>query len=268
MKLARNVTSPLEKHYGAALQIVRYLMSTKELKIEFGNVNAGNNIDTLKELTTNNKLSQPQKLSELQLVGYTDADWGADKNDRKSLSGGVVYLHGGPISWWVSKQKSVSLSSMESEIYALSLCGKSIKGTQILLESIGIIIDQPTTIYCDNNATIEIATNHVYRERARHIDIRDNFIRDLVKKNIVKVTRIDTKENMADMFTKNLPKDRFNYLSKRLLRTNGGALKSEAECLGSWSFSMHVNTDEHDGNKWRVHDDKNESEDNKYTSTC
>ena len=84
-----------------------------------------------------------------------------------------------------------------------------------MLANYGMIQDT-LTVFCDNTSAINISKNLVQHSRTKHIDIRHHFIRDLVESKIVSLEYIDTKKQLADIFTKALDSNRFESLRKAL----------------------------------------------------
>ena len=115
------------------------------------------------------------------------------------------------VSWSSKKQNSVSLSSSEAEyIAAGSACTQLLWMKQILKD---YEIEQgKMTLYCDNLSAINISKNPVQHSRTKHIDIRHHFIRDLVEQSIVTLEHMPTKNQLVDLFTKPLDKERFKTL--------------------------------------------------------
>jgi hypothetical protein len=69
-----------------------------------------------------------------------------------------------------------------------------------------------TKIFIDNESTIRIIKNPVYHSKTKHIEIRHHFIKDCFEKNLIKVEKIHTDFNVADLLTKAFDGPRFNYL--------------------------------------------------------
>nr|GFC30361.1 retrotransposon protein, putative, unclassified [Tanacetum cinerariifolium] len=71
-------------------------------------------------------------------------------------------------------------------------------------------------MYCDSKAAIAISCNPVQHLRTKHIDVRYHFIKEKVEKGIVELFFVGTEYQLADLFTKALPEERFKYLIRRL----------------------------------------------------
>jgi hypothetical protein len=84
------------------------------------------------------------------------------------------------------------------------------------LEDLQIRYDNPITINCDNTSAISISKNPVMHSKTKHIPIKYHFLRDQVTQKIVKIVYVDTKEQIADIFTKPLPRSTFENLRQKL----------------------------------------------------
>ncbi|XRB18257.1 integrase catalytic domain-containing protein [Pseudoscourfieldia marina] len=134
----------------------------------------------------------------LKLIGYCDASWGDNHENRRSTSGYIFFLNGGPISWASYLQTTVALSTVESEVMAL---------TEAIKEAIYIrrLLDQ---------ALVDHPTSH---RRTKHIEIRREFIKFHIGHETVKIERVSTKDQLADIMTKPLRQDIHNYLVQMIL---------------------------------------------------
>jgi hypothetical protein len=182
-ELSKYVQCPQPHHMLAAQYVLRYLRGTYELGIRYHR-NAFN----------------PD-----QLWGWVDADWAGDLETRRSHTGYVLMLNGGPISWKSRRQDSVALSTSEAEYMAASLCGQEVVYIRAILRDFGVQQTQPTLIYEDNLACIAMSVNPVRRKHSRHIDIRRHYIRELCLGNLVKLVPLRTNLMVADALTKSLP---------------------------------------------------------------
>lgn len=188
--LSQFSSHPTQVHWTAVKRLIRYLKGTPDIGLRYG----------------------PTKMEDLVLVGYSDADWAGDENDRKSVSGYVFLLGKNVITWGAKKQATVALSSMEAEYMALSYAVREAIWLRNLLGELGLVQGEPTEIFVDNQGTIAFAKSQDFHGRSKHIDIRHHFVRECINRHDVAVSYCPTDTNLADLFTKALPRDRFNTL--------------------------------------------------------
>lgn len=194
-KLSQYMANPAKRHAQALRRLLRYVSSTKDAYIEY---KAG---------------------KDTHLVGYTDADWGSDTTDRKSTSGQVFMLGGGPVSWASRKQKSVTTSSTESEYIAMSSCAKQAVWISQILRDMSMAKHLGSNPYCtqimgDNQGSIHLLENPRIHERSKHIDICYHHVRDLAARKRIKVDYIPTDEMLADGLTKPLTSVKFKKFTE------------------------------------------------------
>ena len=125
------------------------------------------------------------------LVGYSDADWAVNADDRKSSLGGCFYVGNNLVSWMSKKQNSISLSIAEVEYVVAGSCCTQLLWMQKLLHDYGIC-QKHLTIYCDNTSAINISKNPVQHSRTKHIEFRHHFIRELVEDGTLTLEFIHT----------------------------------------------------------------------------
>lgn len=138
------------------------------------------------------------------MKGYCDSDYAADLDHRRSINGIVYTVGGNTISWRSQLQQVVALSTTEAEYISLSEAireGLWLKG---LAEELGFK-QESVEICCDSQSAIALSKNAVFHERTKHMAVKYNFGRDWIKKGVIKVTKIATEVNPADIFTKVLP---------------------------------------------------------------
>nr|GFA41858.1 retrovirus-related Pol polyprotein from transposon TNT 1-94 [Tanacetum cinerariifolium] len=107
------------------------------------------------------------------------------------------------------------MSSAEAEYVSLSACCAQVLWMRTQLTDYGFHFDK-ISMYCDSKATIAISCNPVLHSRTKHIDVRYHFIKEKVEKGIVELFVVGTEYQLADLFTKALPEERFKYLVRRL----------------------------------------------------
>ena len=188
-ELSRMLDSPGEEAWKAGQHLLEYVYNTNHYAIRY---------------------TKPENVKDILvtgvLKGYSDADWAGQVDDRRSTSGYVFFVAGGPVSWQAKTQKSVALSTAEAEYMALSDASKEAVHLKALLVSIGIEDKTPVVIYEDNQAAQKIAENPVLHDRTKHIDIRYHFVRELVQGLQISVVYIETKQMIADLLTKAVTK--------------------------------------------------------------
>lgn len=198
--LARFMTNPTKEQHESALNVVRYLNGTRDLTIVF----------------------KRRHIDDYDLVAYSDSDWGGNLDNRRSRSGGLILLGGSPIYWSSVIQTLVALSSAEAEINALKDVVKNVLWIRGILRDTTLIpeiIANPTIVYEDNSAVLEIVINPEVSKRNRHYDMSYHFIRENVEefKNVL-IRWIGTNSNIADLFTKALGENKFVYFRSFILK--------------------------------------------------
>nr|GEX18190.1 copia protein [Tanacetum cinerariifolium] len=155
------------------------------------------------------------KDSGFELTGFSDADYAGCKDTFKSTSGGAQFLGEKLVSWSLKKQDCTTLSTAKAEYVSLSACCVQVFWMRIQLTDYGFHFNK-IPIYCDLKSAIAISCNPVQHSRTKHIAIRYHFIKEHVEKGTIKLYFVETDYQLADLFTKAFPADRFNYLVRRL----------------------------------------------------
>ncbi|XP_074291421.1 uncharacterized protein LOC141618213 [Silene latifolia] len=225
------VHEPRKEHLDAALRVVRYIKGNPGKGIVMST-------DTV-----------------FQLHGYSDSDWGRCPLTRRSLTGYFVSLGQTPISWRAKKQHTVSKSSAEAEYRAMAAVTSELIWIKSFLKSLGIQHDQPMRVLCDNQAAMHIAKNPVFHDRTKHIEIDFHFIRQhLIDKNIM-TSYVRSKEQIADLFTKALGGEAFDYLqlSDEKFEESSSSSGNEVKIMDNDSYlseSEAQNINVLDNNQW------------------
>lgn len=158
-----------EEHWQAAKRILRYIKGTIDSCLLY-------------------------RQDSLQLYGVVDADWGANMADRRSYSGFAFILAGAAISWEARKQRTVSLSSTESEYFAITEATKEALYLKELLNEIGL--------------ECKLATSFGFHSRTKHIDVRHHFIKQKQQDGEINLEYMPTEDMPADVLTKGLSLDK------------------------------------------------------------
>ena len=206
---ARFCNNPTKEHEEAVKRICRYLLRTKDKGL----------------------VLKPDRTKGLEC--YVDADWAGSWQHRScvdplsthSRTGFVILYAGCPILWGSKMQTLIALSTTEAEYIALSTALREVIGIVNLMEELkgrGFNLSHSTPkVVCrtfeDNQSCIQIATNHRTRPRTKHLSVRLHHFRQHVVKKIITIEHVSTTEQLADMFTKPLPRDQFIKLRNRLM---------------------------------------------------
>jgi hypothetical protein len=215
--LAQFTTTATPSHINHVKRIIKYLKSTKTLGITFHS-NNNNNLESYV------KFPVPTGITSL-----CDANWGPQDQSQPrpnethtvdifksfSLSGFLIYF-GGPIHWVSKRQAITAHSSAEAEIYATDECTKCLLHLHQIVDGLNLtseIMPLPTTIFNDNSACVNWAHN-LTTKGLRHIQIRENAVRESYQSGFLEVAHISGKKNLSDMFTKE-DKDTAHFLEIR-----------------------------------------------------
>nr|GEU36345.1 copia protein [Tanacetum cinerariifolium] len=150
-----------------------------------------------------------------ELTGFSDADYAGCKDTFKSTSSGAQFLGEKLVSWSLKKQDCTVLSTAEGEYVSISACCAQVLWMRTQLMNYGFHFNKIPT-YCDSKSAIAISCNPVQHSRTKHIVVRYHFIKERVEKGTIELYFVKTDYQLADLFTKALPADRFNYLVRLL----------------------------------------------------
>jgi hypothetical protein len=146
------------------------------------------------------------------LLGYSDAD-GSMHEERKAISGYAFLINGGAVSWKSQKQEIIALSTTEAEYVAMTHATKEALWLRSFVGEIFGKIEEPTTVYGDNQSAIALTKDQQYHARTKHIDIRFHFIRWIVAEGKIKLTYCPTEDMLADCLTKALPSAKLKHFA-------------------------------------------------------
>lgn len=127
-----------------------------------------------------------------------------------------MLLNGGPIAWGSRKQSCIASSTTESEYIAGHLASQEITWIRSLLSNLGAHQPHPTTLHSDNQSAIKLVKNPVFHTRTKHIDLKYHIIRECEENGVIAITYICTADQIADILTKPLPRDKFERMRQLL----------------------------------------------------
>ena len=167
-QLSKFVQYPGVVHLQAAERVLQYVRGTYDQGISYCDLGAEVNY---------------------KLIGWVDSDFGSDHDTRKSMTGYLMSLNGGAISWKSSRPGGVTLSSSEAECVTASQAGQEVAYLRELLKGFGHPQKKPTEIWEDNASCVMMSKNPTNRDRSRHVDVKVHNLRDLVRDGDVKLER-------------------------------------------------------------------------------
>ena len=148
-----------------------------------------------------------------QCVGYCDSDFAGDLDKRRSTTGYVFTLSGGPVSWRSILQSTIALFTTKAEYMAATEAVKEAIWLKGLLGDLRVIHENIAVFY-DNQSAIFLAKNQTYHARTKHIDVKYHYMREIIESSIVLLRKIDTKDNPSDMLTKVVSGVKFQHCLK------------------------------------------------------
>jgi hypothetical protein len=204
--LAKYTANPSPGHLTHVKHVIRYLKGTKSKGIQFS-TQPNPQLESFVKFPVD-----PTKITSL-----CDANWGPQDQSKpkqhetreldlfktRSLSGFLLW-YGGPLHWVSKRQSITARSSAESEIYATDECTKSLLHLSFIIDGYGLtseVMPSPTTVYNDNSACVNWSKN-TSTKGLRHIQIRENAVRESCVNGFIEVKHIPGKLNLSDMFTK------------------------------------------------------------------
>ncbi|KAK2993240.1 hypothetical protein RJ640_015719 [Escallonia rubra] len=190
--LSQFMQSPRSQHWDAALRVLRYLKVTPGQGLF---------------LSTD---------SPLQIYAFCDTYWASCPLTRRSITVYFVSLGNSPISWRTKKQPTVSRSSAEAEYRSVVVTTCELTWLKSFLLSLGIHHDRPMRLVYDHQAALHIASNPVFHERTKHIEIDCHYVREHLLAGNISTTHVYTAQQVVDIFTKALGRHQFHYLCAKL----------------------------------------------------
>lgn len=190
--VSRFMHNPSKEHWNAVKWILRYLKGTSHFGLLFDK-------NSVKEIDVMGFVE-----------GFVDSDFAGDLDKRRSISGYVFSLCGSAVSWRASLQSVTALSTTEAEYVSATEGVKEAIWMRGLISELGVPQDV-IKVYCDSHSAICLTKNDMYQFKTKHIDIKYHFIRDIVAEGKIKVDKIHTDEDPADMLTKSLSNTKFKH---------------------------------------------------------
>jgi hypothetical protein len=193
-KCSQYMAEGADSHWQAAKQILRYLKGTATHGVVY------------------------TKEEKFTLKAYCDSDWAQDVDDRKSVTGYVIYSQGGAIIWKSKKQPTTARSSAEAEYVSLADTVSELLWVLMAMKELGVTVEGDVSVFIDNQAAQAMAANPVNHERTKHIDVAYHFVREVIQAGVIKLFYINTKNNISDLLTKSTKRVDFQRLVSQLVK--------------------------------------------------
>ncbi|XP_071695861.1 secreted RxLR effector protein 161-like [Rutidosis leptorrhynchoides] len=181
--LGRYQSNPGMDHWKAAKKVLRYLQGTKDLMLTY------------------------RRMDNLEVMGYSDSDFSKCKDDKKSTSGYIFMLSGGPISWKSHKQELATTSTMMAEYVACYHATSHAILLKNLISGLKVVdsISLPIRLYCDNSAAVSFSNSTSSSGAGLYLDTKYLYVRERVEEKSIAIEYVRTNDMLADPLTKGLP---------------------------------------------------------------
>jgi len=221
--LSSHCHDPRMRHWTAAKRVLRYLSAHKSYGITYtrdlsspcvpsGYVDANYGCSALAQCVCDPdevilpSVAHPHSTTKLATCKY-----------RRSRTGYVIYLAGGPVAYRSSTQKTVTTSTSAAEYVAASHAAKEVLWLRSFLSELTLSPREPTVLLEDNKGTIKMTADPCHTGRTRHLNIAYHFVREHVRNGSVLFRYVPGMQNVADIFTKPLHSTLFSRFRSTLV---------------------------------------------------
>jgi hypothetical protein len=190
--LSRFMQEPRESHWNLAKRVLRYIQGTKDFDLLY------------------------KRNKKFTLVGYSDADFAGDIDDKTSTSGHLMNMGSTTLSWNCKKKTTIANSSTEAKYILAWEATCEIVWLHKILQDLGETQKSPTTLLIDSQSTIKMDMNPIFHSKTKHVDTKYHFIRSLIIKDIIKPQLCSSEDKNSYIFTKPLGRIKFTKFKDEL----------------------------------------------------
>jgi hypothetical protein len=154
----------------------------------------------------------PSRGFPVKITCFVDADHAGDTLTRRSHTGIIIFVNNSPIVWYSKKQTTVEVSTFGSEFVAMRIAVEKVEALRYKLQMLGIEIDGMIDILCDNGSVVRNTSIPESVLNKKHTSICYHRVREAVAAKILRIAKIDSRDNLADILTKLLSNELRGYL--------------------------------------------------------
>ena len=162
----------------------------------------------------------------VQVTAFVDSDHAGNMITRRSQTGYIIFCNQAPILWYSKRQNTVEASTFGAEFIAARTCLEAVEALRFKLRMFGIPVDGPTNMMCDNNSVVNKSQRPESVLSKKHLSICYHRVREAVAKKVIRVGKIESTRNLADLFTKCLPTATRVYLLGGMVLSGNEGLRS------------------------------------------
>jgi hypothetical protein len=225
--LSRYVVSPRDGHLQQVFHIFAYLKHHKRSTMVFDETMPQYDERRFKQVDWSESypdaaepipMNHPEPRGNMVSTScFADADHAGCKETRRSHTGILLFVNRAPIAWYSKRQNTVESSTFASEFIALKTAVDLIEGVRYKLRMMGIPLDGPTSLFCDNESVVKNSTAPESVLKKRHTAICYHRVREAGAAGFIRIAHEDGKTNLADVLTKIMPGPRMNELLDGIL---------------------------------------------------
>eukprot|EP00752_Nemacystus_decipiens_P015693 g14006.t1 len=151
------------------------------------------------------------------LTAFSDSNWGNNPDNGKSMSSYIMMMCMAPVSFKAGLQSLTAMSTMEAELVAAALVMKEVIFCTNMMTELGFGSEfRSAPLYIDNTATLNVIGNQTFSGRTKHVALRFFYIREIMEEGRISIHYVPTEDNLADIGTKHLNKQRHKYLIDKI----------------------------------------------------